>query len=135
MSQSPSSPASATEELDYKAETTCAINVRDFARAAKWYEDVLGFRKLYDVPEIGWGEWATNVPGMTVGISEVQDAGQGKGGATLTFGVNDIARARAWLESQNVRFDGETREIPGLVKLATFFDPDGNTLMLAQGLQ
>jgi predicted enzyme related to lactoylglutathione lyase len=129
-----SSPVAAN--LGYRAETTCAINVSDFARAAKWYEEVLGFQKLYDVPDMGWGEWATNVPGMTVGISEVQmDETPAGGGATLTFSVNDIEKSRAWLEGKDVKFDGETREIPGLVKLATFFDPDGNTLMLAQGLQ
>jgi len=31
-------------------------------------------------------------------------------------------------------FDGDTIEIPELVKLATFFDPDGNSLMLYQSL-
>lgn len=129
-----SSPVAAN--LDYRAETTCAINVSDFARAAKWYEEVLGFQKLYDLPDMGWGEWATNVPGMTVGISEVQmDESPAGGGATLTFSVHDIEKSRAWLVGKGVKFDGETREIPGLVKLATFFDPDGNTFMLAQGLQ
>lgn len=121
--------------LGYRAETTCAINVRDFAAAAKWYEEVLGFEKLYDMPDMGWGEWATNVPGMTVGISEVEDANPGPGGAVLTFNVHDIDKARQWLEGHDVRFDGDTQEIPGLVRLATFFDPDGNTFMLAQGLQ
>jgi CreA protein len=57
------------------------------------------------------------------------------GGAILTLGVNDIEKARAWLESKGVKFDGATREVPDMVKLATFFDPDGNTFMLAQGLQ
>lgn len=130
-----SSPIAA--EMTYKAETTCALNVTDFAAAAKWYEDVLGFQKIYDIPEMGWGEWATNVPGMTVGLSQVQPGtndAPGPGGATLTFGVHDIEKARARLEAKGVRFDGETREIAGMVKLATFFDPDGNTFMLAQGL-
>ena len=34
-----------------------------------------------------------------------------------------------------MRFDGETREIEGMVKLATFYDPDGNALMLSQRLR
>lgn len=33
-----------------------------------------------------------------------------------------------------MRFDGPTQTIPGMVKLATLFDPDGNTLMLFQSL-
>ncbi|MEX0942854.1 MAG: VOC family protein [Pseudomonadales bacterium] len=130
----PATTSPIAARLDYRIETTCAINVSNFSRAVKWYEEVLGFEKIYDVPEMGWGEWATNVPGMTIGISEVQGAATGSGGTTLTFGVHDIDKARAWLESNDVKFDGETREIPELVRLATFFDPDGNTFMLAQGL-
>jgi hypothetical protein len=34
-----------------------------------------------------------------------------------------------------VRFDGPTIELPGMVKLATFFDPDGNPMMFYQDLQ
>jgi predicted enzyme related to lactoylglutathione lyase len=123
--------------MTYKAETTCAITVRDFAASAKWYEEMLGFQKIYDVPEMGWGEWATNVPGMTLGLSQAQpgsEDGFGHGGAVLTLGVNDIEKARKRLESKGVQFEGETSEIPGMVKLATFLDPDGHRFMLAQGL-
>ena len=55
-------------------------------------------------------------------------------GAVLTFGVKDIDAARASLESRKVRFDGPTQTIPGMVRLATFFDEDGNALMLYQDL-
>jgi hypothetical protein len=34
-----------------------------------------------------------------------------------------------------VRFDGETRQVEDMVRLATFYDPDGNVLMLAQQLR
>ncbi len=47
-------------------------------------------------------------------------------------GVKDIAQARAGLEGKGVKFDGDAVEIPGMVKLATFFDPDGNTYMFSQ---
>jgi predicted enzyme related to lactoylglutathione lyase len=53
---------------------------------------------------------------------------------TPTFGVKDIEHARSQLEGNGVRFDGDTIEIPEMVKLATFFDPDGNSLMLYQTL-
>jgi len=33
-----------------------------------------------------------------------------------------------------VKFDGETETIEGMVSTATFYDPDGNALMLAQDL-
>jgi CreA protein len=56
------------------------------------------------------------------------------GSTTPTFGVLDIDAARRYLESKDVRFDGETYEIEGMVKLCTFYDPDGNSYMLAQSL-
>ncbi len=46
--------------------------------------------------------------------------------------MTDIDVARKHLESHGVRFDGDTREIEGMVKLATFYDPDGNSFMLAE---
>ena len=36
--------------------------------------------------------------------------------------------------SYNSKFDGDTDVIEGMVKTATFYDPDGNALMLAQDL-
>ncbi len=134
----PATASARAQEMGYKVETTCAINVTDFKAASKWYQEVLGFTPMYELEDIGWGEFLTNVAGMTVGLSQVEPGSNdapGAGGATLTFGVVDIDKSRAALEAKSVRFDGETREIPGMVRLATFFDPDGNTFMLAQGLQ
>jgi predicted enzyme related to lactoylglutathione lyase len=56
-------------------------------------------------------------------------------GSTLTFTVVDIDAARAYLEGEGVRFDGETHQVEDMVKLCTFYDPDGNALMLAQQLR
>jgi len=41
--------------------------------------------------------------------------------------IFDIDAARKYLESKDVRFDGDTYEIEGMVKLCTFYDPDGNS--------
>ena len=59
----------------------------------------------------------------------------GQGAITPTFRVVDIDAARGHLEGNGVRCDGETNEVPGMVRLATFYDPDGNPWMLAQVLQ
>ena len=50
------------------------------------------------------------------------------------LGVTDIDAARTELEAKGVRFEGDIVELPGLVKLATFYDPDGNRYMFAQSL-
>ena len=119
--------------LAYDGGLTCALQVRDLEAGIAWYRDVLGFSLLYHMAEMGWCELATAVDRVNVGLSQVEDP-EVKGGATLTFGVRDIDAARSRLEEQDVRFDGETQTIPGMVKLATFYDPDGNKLMLYEDL-
>lgn len=120
--------------IEYAGDVTLAIQVSDLERSIPWYQDVLGLEMLYKVDEIGWCEMATQTKGLQIGLSQVENA-SGSGGCTPTFGIVDIDSARAHLESKDVRFDGPTQEIEGLVKLATFYDPDGNAFMLAQSLQ
>ena len=49
--------------------------------------------------------------------------------------MEDIEAAKAELDSRGVRQDGPIRDIPGLVRLLTFYDPDVNALMLYEDLQ
>jgi predicted enzyme related to lactoylglutathione lyase len=119
--------------ISYDGGLTAAIGCTDFAKSAAWYQDVLGFKMLYEMKEMGWGEFASPVARVNVGLSQKEKVPAG-GNAVLTWGVKDIDAARAALEAKKVRFDGATQTIPGMVKLATFFDPDGNALMLYQDL-
>lgn len=121
--------------LNYDGGLTIAIQVKDRKKSADWYQNVLGFKFLYDVEHIGWCELATEVAGgrVNIGLSEVESPKVGAG-PVPTFGVKDIEAARATLEGHKVRFDGPIHEFPGMVKLSTFFDPDGNALMLYQSL-
>lgn len=121
-------------KLPYDGGLTCALGVRDLDKAITWYADVLGFQLLYRMDDMAWCEMQTPVERVNVGLSQLEEPVV-EGGATLTFGVTDIAAARAVLEEQDVRFDGDTMTIPGMVSLATFYDPDGNKLMLYQDLQ
>ena len=120
--------------IAFQPTTVAAINVKDFKKSVEFFKNNLGFELQYSVDEIGWGEMGTNVPGLTLGISQVEQGWGGPGGATMTFAVADIDAARASLEKAGVKFDGPTQEIPGMVKLATWFDPDGNSFMFSQSL-
>ena len=111
---------------------TVAYDVSDCAKSIAWYQDVFGFKLQYHLEEMGWCEMESHIPRVSVGLSQVESPRVG--GPTLTWGVTDIEAARAELEGKGVMFDGETRVIPEMVKLAVFFDPDGNTLMLYQSL-
>ncbi len=111
---------------------TLSFQASDRKKSAEWYATMLGFKLLYDVAEIGWCEMATHIPKVNIGLSDSR--GVRAGGPVPTFGVKDIEIARKALETNGVKFDGQTMEIPGMVKLATFFDPDNNALMLFQDL-
>ena len=111
---------------------TLALSVRDRHASAEWYEKNLGFRLLVHIDEAGWSEMQTNTEGVTLGLGE--QAEPAPGNTVPVFGVADIAAARAALEQVDVRFDGETETVEGMVSTATFYDPDGNALMLAQDL-
>ncbi len=119
--------------LGYDGGLTCALQVGDLTKAMAWYQQVLGFEPLYRIDEMAWAEMRSPVARVNLGLSQVESP-EVKGGATLTWGVTDINATRAALESKDVRFDGETMTIPGMVSLATFFDPDGNKHMLFQTL-
>ena len=111
---------------------TLALSVTDRHASAQWYGDMLGFDLLYHADEAGWSELQTKTAGVTLGLGE--QAEPSPGNTVPVFGIADIASARAALEKAGVRFDGPTETIEGMVSTATFYDPDGNALMLAQDL-
>jgi catechol 2,3-dioxygenase-like lactoylglutathione lyase family enzyme len=129
-----SSAAQPTGPIGYAGHMTAAIGVSDMERSRSWFQELLGFEPIYTLVEWGWCELRTPIPGVNLGIGQ-EETLTPQGGATLTFGVTDIAAARAHLERNGVRFDGATREIEGMVRLAIFYDLDGNSFMLAQRLE
>lgn len=111
---------------------TLAISVKDRHASAKWYEEMLGFEVIYHADEAGWSELSTKTEGVTLGLGE--QAEPQPGNSVPVFGIADIASARAALEGAGVKFDGPTDTVEGMVSTATFYDPDGNAMMLAQDL-
>jgi len=111
---------------------TIALSVKDRHASAKWYEDMLGFQTAYHADEAGWSELQTKTAGVTIGLGEQTQPTPGN--CVPVFGVADLETARQKLEQAKVKFDGETDVVEGMVKTATFYDPDGNALMLAEDL-
>ena len=120
------------DAMGYDGGLTVSLPVSSLDQAIAWYAEVLGFELLYRMDEIGWCEMTSPVARVNLGLSQVETVTPG--GATSTWGVNDVAAARAHLESQSVKLDGDIMTIDGMVSLQTFYDPDGNTLMLYQDL-
>ena len=117
---------------DYDGTLTLSTPVRDLDASLAWFADNLGFEARFKAPEVGWAELNTPTEGVTIGLNQGDEA-TGTG-TTPVIGVRDIDAARAELEAKGVPFEGETVEIPGMVKLATFLDPDGNRYMFAESL-
>ncbi len=118
--------------VSLEPELTLAISVRDRHASADWYADKLGFELIHHIDEAGWSEMQTKTVGVTLGLGE--QAEPAPGNTVPVFGVADIETARTALEGAGVRFDGATETVEGMVSTATFYDPDGNALMLAQDL-
>ena len=121
-------------DFTYNGTITLASSVADLDASIAWFKDVLGFEEVFKVAEAGWAEVSTPAEGVSIGLGQTDEGVDGSGGSTPVFGVVDIDAARAELEAKGVRFAGETVELPGMVRLATFFDPDGNSYMFAQSL-
>jgi catechol 2,3-dioxygenase-like lactoylglutathione lyase family enzyme len=131
--QTETRPAAAVP-FQYDRQLVISVSVSDLEKAIEWYRECLGFEVTYKLAEYGWCEVKTPWGGVTLGLGQSEEAPK-TGGTTPTFGVTDIDAARRHLEAHGVRFDGDTHEIEGMVKLATFYDPDGNPFMLAQTLR
>ena len=121
-------------KIEWAGESTAALSVSDYGKALAWYRDVLGFEVVFELESWGWAQLQSPVSGLLLGIGQSEEVKQG-GGATLTFTVTDIDAARAYLEGEGVTFDGDTHQVEDMVRLCTFYDLDGNALMLAQQLK
>ncbi|TCO26533.1 putative enzyme related to lactoylglutathione lyase [Kribbella steppae] len=120
--------------IEYDGRAVCALEVADLESSLGWYQQALEFEVVHRLESWGWAELSTPLPGISIGLGQVEKP-QTEGGVVVTFGVRDIDAARRHLESLGTRFDGETRMVGDEVRLATFYDPDGNTFMLSQRLE
>ena len=120
------------EGIRYDGELTVSMPVSDLDAAISWYQDNLGFELKYRMDDIGWCELISPVDKVNVGLSVVEKPNPG--GSTPTFGVKDMNAAKASLEANGVKIDGDIVTIEGMVSLLTFFDQDDNSLMFFQML-
>ncbi|MEA2231449.1 MAG: hypothetical protein QOD83_1265 [Solirubrobacteraceae bacterium] len=103
-----------------------AIPSQDAERSRSFYVDTLGLRPDEHgrfeawIGETCFGIWEPAKLGMTF-------APQKNG--HLALHVDDVAAARAQLETKGVEFGGDTLDT-GVCHMAFFTDPDGNDLML-----
>ncbi len=121
-----------TKAIKFDGGLTLGMPVSNFDTAIPWYQSILGFELLYRMDDIGWCELVSPVDKVNVGLSIVEEPNPG--GATPTFGVDDIEAAKKSLEENGVRLDGDIMTIEGMVRLLTFYDLDDNALMFYQDI-
>lgn len=119
-----------------------SINVRDMEASAKFYVEVLGFRRLQTVPmDGGFSITYFEIPGG--GRMELFDyAGANRavqreesevGLRHLAFSVDDVAAAEKVLRGKGVSIVLPTTDLPSLgAKVLLFLDPNGVTLEFCQ---
>jgi catechol 2,3-dioxygenase-like lactoylglutathione lyase family enzyme len=105
------------------------VPVKDFNRAVEFYGTVLGLpctAKYGRHP--GW-EFETG--NLTLAVLQMEAFGQEfrPNGGAIALRVDDVAAARAELESRGVAFSGDIVD-SGVCHQAYFRDPDGNQLVL-----
>ena len=116
----------------YKPGITIWYNVTSIERTLEFYTKKLDFQLQFHDTESGMAMISTNTNDCTLGFSE-GEAGHPSTSSTV-FDVHNIELAVEAFSGKGIMFIGEIETIPNLVKLATFVDPDGHNLMLAESL-
>ena len=105
------------------------VFVADFGAAREFYGSVLGLPCSAEYGKIDGAEFETG--NLTLQVMDAAAVGREFQPSThpIALHVEDVEATRAQLESQGVRFLGETMD-SGVCHMAHFTDPDGNVLML-----
>jgi catechol 2,3-dioxygenase-like lactoylglutathione lyase family enzyme len=105
------------------------VPVSDFEAAKQFYGTTLGLPLSVDYERIRGVEYETG--NLTLVVMAAEDVGLEFGASrnAIALRVDDVATARAELESRGVTFHGDTLD-SGVCHQAFFSDPDGHSLIL-----
>ena len=99
------------------------LRVEDMKKSLKFYVDVLGFKN------VSWGnDDFTSVNREGAGIYLCR-GGQGRGGAWVWIGVEDVRPLHDYLKTQGVKIRMEPTNFQWALEMQ-IEDPDGNVLRL-----
>lgn len=116
----------------FKPGVTIWYNVKSLNDTIHFYKEKLGFELVFHDSDSGMAMMNTTTERCILGFSEAEEVIPST--SSTVFEVYDIEASRQSLEQNGVTFIGETETIPDMVKLATFVDPDGHSLMLSEEL-
>jgi catechol 2,3-dioxygenase-like lactoylglutathione lyase family enzyme len=106
------------------------FHVSNLEKAAKFYEETLGLEKKYEYSSYVGFECGGVEIGLAPKITEGQKVSLVS--PSVEFLVDDAEKVYKELKNKGVNFIKELHEEPWGGKQATFTDPDGNILEIAQ---
>jgi predicted enzyme related to lactoylglutathione lyase len=106
-----------------------AIPTHDLGAAVAFYGNTLGLPRAVYKPERHFAEFETGNLTLNIIDAEAMGLPHVTNANAIALHVDDVATARAALESRGVQFAGDTFDT-GVCHMAFFQDPDGNALML-----
>jgi predicted enzyme related to lactoylglutathione lyase len=105
------------------------LPTHDLSAAVEFYGETLGLRRSVYGPERNFAEFETGNLTLNIMDAEAMGLRHVTSANAIALHVDDVAAARATLESRGVQFTGDTFDT-GVCHMAFFSDPDGNALML-----
>ncbi len=119
----------ATDDAHVSGTDFVSIPTRDLAAAMAFYGEQLGLHRSVYFEGKPFAEFETG--NLTLSVIENDRMGLEVAPvkAPLALHVDDVAAARAELESRGIEFHGDIFDT-GVCHMAFFADPDGNALML-----
>lgn len=106
--------------------------VQDLARAKAFYGELLGLPVRGEDPEGRWVEFGPP-RGPRILLQWSPEGAPGNAGGGAMFEVRNARRTLNRLKRRGVQV-GDLMEIPGVMVVGTFYDPDGNPLHVVQSL-
>ena len=105
------------------------LPTHDLETAVEFYGETLGLRRAVYMPERNFAEFETGNLTLNILNAEAMGLPHVTSANAIALHVDDVAAARAELESRGVTFARDTFDT-GVCHMAFFTDPDGNALML-----
>jgi len=122
--------ASVTDQVALDRIGQIAINVKDLARAVRFYRDTLGMRFLFEVPNLAFFDCG----GVRLMLGRAEKPEFDHPGSVLYYKVADITATFAALKGRDVDFIDEPHLIARMpdhdLWMVFFRDSEGNTLGL-----
>lgn len=110
------------------------IAVADYAKSKKFFVETLGLKVFEEQAEYNWLELKGEQDGMALGICKESPKEGPRAGmnAVVTFVVDDYEGSKKELSAKGVALFGEVAGYPGVPRMISFKDLDGNMFQLVE---